>query len=144
MQAKPMVLILCTGNSCRSQMAEGFLKHYQAQSFDVHSAGTAPKDAVHPAAIAVMAEVGIDISQQRPKPLDGFLGHRPVRHLMIVCDHASQTCPRVWPGTFTRTYLPFADPATDERSGEELLEVFRQVRDQIGVAMRDWQPQVER
>ena len=77
MTKKPNVLVLCTGNSCRSQMAAGFLRHYAADRFEVYSAGTEPKDEVHPLAIEVMAEVGIDISKQRPKGLKKFLGACP-------------------------------------------------------------------
>ena len=103
---KPFVLVLCTGNSCRSQMAEGFLRQYQADEYEVHSAGTDPKEQVHPLAVQVMAEVGIDIGAQKPKSLKVYLGRAPVAHLLIVCDHANQTCPRIWPGAFTRTYMP--------------------------------------
>jgi arsenate reductase (thioredoxin) len=135
MHHKPIVLILCTGNSCRSQMAEGFLKHYSADRFEVHSAGTEPKSEVHPLAVQVMDEVGIDISEQQPKPLIKFLGHMPVRHLLIVCDKAQNSCPRVWPGAFTRTYLPFDDPTIFEGKLVEKLKEFRRVRDQIRDAM---------
>jgi arsenate reductase len=140
----PMVLILCTGNSCRSQMAEGFLKLYQGEKYDVQSAGTDPKPEVHPLAVRVMNEIGIDISGQRPKSLTAFLGKAPVRHLLIVCDKANGTCPRIWPGTYTRKYLPFNDPATFVGSEQETLEEFRKVRDQIGKAMKTGVPEVER
>jgi arsenate reductase len=144
MLKKPMVLILCTGNSCRSQMAEGFLNRYHGDLYDVQSAGTEPKAEVHPLAVRVMNEIGIDIGGQRPKALISFLGTAPVRHLLIVCDKANGTCPRIWPGTYTRTYLPFADPAAFVGSESQTLEEFRKVRDQIGKAMKDWIPQVER
>lgn len=140
---KSMVLILCTGNSCRSQMAEGFLRLYQGDLFEVQSAGTDPKPEVHPLAVRVMNEIGIDISEQRPKSLTKFLGKAPVRHLLIVCDKAHGTCPRIWPGTYSRTYLPFNDPDTFVGSEEETLEVFRTVRDRIGEAMKSWKPEVE-
>jgi arsenate reductase (thioredoxin) len=132
MAIKQMVLILCTGNSCRSQMAEGFLKKYQGDQYDVESAGTDPKSEVHPLAVRVMNEIGIDISDHRPKTLMAFLGKAPVRHLLIVCDNANGTCPRIWPGTYTRAYLPFNDPAAFVGSEEATLEEFRRVRDQIG------------
>lgn len=144
MNRKPLTLILCTGNSCRSQMAEGFLRRYQGDKFEVGSAGTAPKDIVHPLAIRVMAEVGIDISTQHPKELSLYLGREPVRHLLIVCDKAQGTCPRIWPGTFTRDYLPFEDPAAAAGSDEDVLDVFRRVRDEIAEAMRTWAPALER
>ncbi|CAN5518151.1 arsenate reductase ArsC [soil metagenome] len=138
---KPIVLILCTGNSCRSQMAEGFLHKYQGGDYDVHSAGVTPAERVHPLAVKVMDEVGIDISGQKPKDLASYLGHQPVRHLLIVCDKAGQSCPRIWPGSYTRTNMPFDDPAEFEGSEEVRLEGFRRVRDEIGHAMRDWKPQ---
>lgn len=138
---KPIVLILCTGNSCRSQMAEGFLKKYAGDQYDVHSAGTDPKDAVHPQAVRVMAEAGIDISSHRPKASRDYLGHLPVRHLIIVCNKANMTCPRIWPGTLSRTYLPFDDPSEFEGTEQERLAVFRRVRDQIDKAMRQWEPE---
>jgi arsenate reductase len=141
---KPMVLILCTGNSCRSQMAEGFLKLYHGDLYDVQSAGTEPKPEIHPLAVRVMDEIGIDISGQRPKPLISYLGVAPVRHLVIVCDKANGTCPRIWPGTYTRTYMPFSDPAAFVGSESQTLQEFRNIRDQIGKAMKTWVPQVER
>jgi arsenate reductase len=137
---KPMVLVLCTGNSCRSQMAEGFLRRHAGDRYDVRSAGTDPAAAVHPLAVRVMAEVGIDIRHQRPKPLTDFLGREAVRHVLVVCDAANGTCPRIWPGAYTREYLPFEDPAAFEGGEAETLAKFRAVRDQVGVAMRDWVP----
>jgi arsenate reductase (thioredoxin) len=144
MKKKPIVLVLCTGNSCRSQMAEAFLREYHDDQYEAHSAGTEPKDKVHPLAVRVMNEIGIDISKQRPKTTKEYLGHLPVRHLLIVCDNANKTCPRIWPGTFTRTFMPFDDPAAFEGGEEEKLAVFRRVRDQIGKAMRDWKPEAEK
>lgn len=141
---KPIVLILCTGNSCRSQMAEALLRKHAGEKFEVHSAGTSPKDEVHPLAVRVMAEAGIDIADQRPKGIDKYLGREAVRHLLIVCDNANHTCPRVWPGTFTRTYMPFDDPAEARGTDDEVLDVFRRVRDEIDAAMREWEPQPER
>jgi arsenate reductase len=138
---KAKVLILCTGNSCRSQMAEGFLRRWQGDLYEVHSAGTEPKGQVHPLAVRAMAEAGVDISGQRPKDLAGFLGHLPVAHLVIVCDRANQTCPRIWPGTFSRSYLPFDDPARFVGGEEETMAEFRRLRDEIGAAMRAWVPQ---
>lgn len=138
---KPIVLILCTGNSCRSQMAEALLRKHQGDRFDVHSAGTSPKPNVHPLAVRVMREIGIDITPQRPKSTTEYLGKLPVKHLLIVCDRANASCPRVWPGTFSRSYVPFDDPAEATGSEEEQLKVFRRVRDEIDRAMRDWSPQ---
>ena len=142
--SKLNVLILCTGNSCRSQMAEAFLRKYQGDQYEVSSAGTEPKAEVHPLAIQVLAEAGLDISAQKPKPLREFLGRAPVRHLLIVCDRANQTCPRIWPGAYTRTYLPFDDPAQFVGDPAATLAKFREVRDQIDAAMKTWMPAPQR
>jgi arsenate reductase len=144
MNSKPIVLILCTGNSCRSQMAEGFLRKYHGDRYDVHSAGVAPKDHVHPLAVQVMNEVGVDISGHKPKPLDQYLGFTPVRHLIIVCDKAGESCPRVWPGTYSRSYMPFDDPDQLQGPDAERGEGFRRIRNEISDAMRAWQPEVPR
>jgi arsenate reductase len=131
MPDKPMILVLCTGNSARSQMAEALLRKYRAEQFTAASAGTEPKPHVHPLAVRVMDEIGIDISNQRPKDIKQFLGKAPVRHVLIVCDNANQSCPRVWPGAFSRTFMPFDDPAAAQGSEAEKLAVFRRVRDEI-------------
>jgi arsenate reductase len=141
MSDKPVVLVLCTGNSARSQMAEGFLRKYKGDTFTAASAGTDPKSQVHPLAIRAMKEIGIDISAQRPRDIKEFLGKSPVRHVLIVCDNANQSCPRIWPGAFTRTFMPFDDPAAATGSEEQRLAVFRRVRDQIDEAMRQWIPE---
>lgn len=141
MSQKPAVLILCTGNSCRSQMAEAFLRAAQGDKYEVHSAGTEPKDAVHPLAVRVMNEIGVDISEQWPKSTRDFLGKVAVAHILIVCDNANQTCPRIWPGAFTRSFVPFDDPADATGSEEEQLTVFRRVRDEIAHSMKTWKPE---
>jgi arsenate reductase len=141
MPDKPIILVLCTGNSCRSQMAEAFIRKHKGDRFTAASAGTDPKPRVHPLAVRVMSEVGIDISAQRPKDLCDFLGHQPVRHVLIVCDNANQSCPRAWPGTFSRTFMPFDDPADATGSEAEQLAVFRRVRDEIDHAIRKWVPE---
>lgn len=141
MAEKPIALILCTGNSCRSQMAEALLRKYQGDLYEVASAGTEPKPEVHPLAVQVMEEIGIDIRSHRPKDLSEFLDKAAVRFLIIVCDRANSSCPRTWPGTFSRSYLPFDDPAHAEGTLEEQLKVFRRVRDEIGVAMKSWKPE---
>jgi arsenate reductase len=140
---KPLVLVLCTGNSCRSQMAEAFLKKFQGDKYDVHSAGMDPAPVVHPLAVKVMAEVGIDISHHRPKSTKEYLGRQPVRHILIVCDKASQSCPRIWPGTYSRTSMPVDDPAEATGTEEEKLAVFRRVRDELAEAMKTWDPKRE-
>jgi arsenate reductase (thioredoxin) len=139
---KPIVLVLCTGNSCRSQMAEGFLRKYQGERYEVHSAGTHPADRVHPLAVRVMQEAGVDISGQRTKGIDKYLGREAVRHVLIVCDKANSTCPRIWPGTYSRDSLPFEDPAEFEGTPEQKLGKFREVRDEISAAMKAWMPSV--
>ena len=99
----PIVLFLCAGNSCRSQMAEAFLRDLAGDRFAAFSAGTRPGESVNPLAIDVMSEVGVDIRCQYPKSVSQFLGRLAVRHLIIVCDQAEQDCPRIFPGTLTRT-----------------------------------------
>ncbi len=143
MSEKPMILVLCTGNSARSQMAEAFLHKYKGDQFTAASAGTQPKPQVHPLAVRVMKEAGIDISDQRPKDIKEFLERAPVRHVLIVCDNANRSCPRIWPGTFSRTFMPFDDPAAATGSEAEKLAVFRRVRDEIDKAMREWMPERE-
>lgn len=126
---KPTVLILCTGNSCRSHMAEGFLKAAAGDFLDVQSAGSKPAGYVHPLAIRVMQEVGIDISQHRSKHLQEFLSQK-VETVITVCGNADQACP-MFPGQVNRYHWGFVDPAHAQGSEEEVLKVFRQVRDEI-------------
>jgi arsenate reductase len=140
---KPNVLVLCTGNSCRSQMAEGFLRHYAADLFDVYSAGTEPKDEIHPMAREVMSEIGVDLSGQRPKHLKEYLGHLPVRYLIIVCSGADESCPRIFPGLVERIYWPFDDPAKFEGSREETLVEFRRIRDAIRDRIVAWLREID-
>lgn len=140
LERKPNVLILCTGNSCRSQMAEGLVRHYAGDRFAVHSAGTDPKEEVHPLAVRVMAEMGIDISAQRPKDLKQYLGQIAVRHLIIVCDRANESCPSIWPMMMFRHYWPFDDPAKFVGSEEATLSEFRRIRDGIRDRVLEWLP----
>jgi len=138
MTKKSNVLVLCTGNSCRSQMAEGFLREYAGERFHVFSAGTEPKEIVHPLAVQVMAEAGIDISHQHPKGLKEFLGRLQVRYLIIVCDGANESCPRVFPGLAERLFWPFDDPAAFAGSPEKTVSEFRRVRDEIKERILAW------
>jgi arsenate reductase len=138
MGEKPNILVLCTGNSCRSQMAEGLLRHYGGDRFEVHSAGTNPQGEVHPLATQVMAEIGLDISAQRPKGLKGILGRLPVRYLIIVCSGANESCPVAFPGVLHRLFWPFDDPAAFAGSPEETVAEFRRVRDQIRDRVEQW------
>ena len=123
------VLILCTGNSCRSQMAEGWVQAELGESWLARSAGTRPADAVHPLAIRVMAEVDIDISAEHPETVDLYI-EEPWDLVITVCDAAKETCP-VFPGPVETLHISFRDPAEAEGSDDELMEVFRTVRDQI-------------
>jgi arsenate reductase (thioredoxin) len=125
---KQRVLILCTGNSARSQMAEGLLRHEAGDRFDVLSAGTRPSK-VRQEAIAIMRELGIDISGHRSKSVDEFVG-QPFDYLITVCDNAKESCP-VFPGKVTRIHWSFEDPAAVDRSEDERKAAFRRVRDQI-------------
>ena len=123
------ILVLCTGNSCRSQMAEGFLKHFDS-TLEVFSAGTRPASRVHPRAIAVMKEVGIDISANIPKSVDQFL-NLPFDYVITVCDHAKETCPLFSGSVSHRVHIGFEDPAEAFGSEEEVMDEFRRVRDEI-------------
>jgi arsenate reductase len=126
---KPTVLILCTGNSCRSHLAEGILRAAAGDRLDVQSAGSKPAGYVHPLAIRVMQEIGIDISTHRSKSMDEFRD-RPVETVITVCGNADQACPR-FPGQVNRHHWGFADPAHATGTEAEQLAVFRRVRDQI-------------
>lgn len=134
------VLFLCTGNSCRSQMAEGLLKSMASDRFEVFSAGMEPKEKIHPMAVQVMKEIGIDISAEKTKSLREFLGKQALSHMFIVCDKANQTCPRIWPGLLdkNRHYWPFDDPAEAQGSEDEKIAIFRRVRDEIKERLSDW------
>jgi arsenate reductase len=125
---KQRVLILCTGNSARSQMAEGLLRHDAGECFAVESAGTKPSR-VRPEAIAVMGELGIDISGQRSKHVDEFQG-QPFDYVITVCDNARESCP-VFFGATTRLHQSFEDPGALNGSERERLALFRRVRDEL-------------
>jgi arsenate reductase (thioredoxin) len=128
-KVKPTVLILCTGNSCRSHLAEGILRAAVSDSLEVRSAGSQPAGYVHPLAIAVMKEIGLDISGHRSKHLNEFL-RQPIETVITVCGHADQACP-MFPGQVNRHHWGFDDPAHATGTEEEKLEVFRRVRDEI-------------
>ncbi|MBE0618625.1 MAG: arsenate reductase ArsC [Proteobacteria bacterium] len=126
---KKRVLFLCTGNSCRSQMAEGWLRHLGGDRCEVFSAGTRPQG-VNPLAVRVMAEAGVDLSSHRSKSVNDFLG-RDLDLLVTVCGGAKESCP-VFLGTVgDRRHWALADPAKARGSEEEVLKVFRRVRDEI-------------
>jgi protein-tyrosine-phosphatase len=111
---KQKVLFLCTQNSARSQMAEGFLRHLGGDRFEVYSAGIDPTDEIHPCAVEAMSEVGIDISEQYPKGLRTYMGKVGFNYLIIVCARAEERCPKSFPGVGTRFSWVFEDPRRDE------------------------------
>ncbi len=126
---KPIILILCTGNSCRSHLAEGMLRYFAGDLFEVCSAGSKPAGYVHPLAIKAMAEIGIDVSAHTSKHMNEFL-NRKVETVITVCGNADQACP-IYPGQLNRHHWPFEDPAHATGSEDEVLAVFRRVRDEI-------------
>ena len=126
---KPTVLILCTGNSCRSHMAEGILKNAAGDLVDVQSAGSKPAGYVHPMAIEALHEIGIDISDHTSKHMNEFLD-RPIHTVITVCGNADQACP-MFPGQVHRHHWGFDDPAHATGTETEILGEFRRVRDEI-------------
>lgn len=126
---KLRVLILCTGNSCRSQMAEGLINHRLGDHWEAFSAGSLPSGRVHPLAVAAMAEIGIDIRSHRSKSVEIYRNLSPDL-VVTVCDNAARNCP-VWLGEGETAHLPFPDPAEATGSEEERMTVFRAVRDEI-------------
>ena len=132
---KKRVLILCTGNSARSQMAEGLLRELGGGRFEVFSAGTRPSR-VRREAVEAMREVGVGIGGQRSKSVDEFAG-REFDYVITVCDNAREECP-VFPGSVERVHWSFDDPAAVEGEWQERLKVFRRVRDEIGARLREW------
>ncbi|MEK6231996.1 MAG: arsenate reductase ArsC [Luteolibacter sp.] len=126
---KPKVLILCTGNSCRSHMAEGILRNAAGDLIEVHSAGSNPAGYVHPAAIAALGEIGIDISAHTSKHLDEFM-ESGITTIITVCGNADQACP-AFPGKVTRYHWGFAAPPKAIRPGETEAGAFRRIRDEI-------------
>ena len=116
---KKRILVLCTGNSCRSQMAEGFLKSFDSE-LEVYSAGTNPSSQVHPKAVLVMGEVGIDISAAKPENIDPYLD-QPFDYVITVCDKARETCPLFTGNVKEQLHIGFADPAEAIGTEEEVL-----------------------
>jgi arsenate reductase len=125
---RPKVLFLCTGNSARSQMAEGYLRKVAGDQFEPMSAGIEPKG-LNPLAVEAMSEIGIDISRQKSKDVVGFLG-QPIPYVVTVCDNAKQRCP-IFPRTYKFLHWSLDDPAAAIGTHEEKLSVFRRVRDEI-------------
>lgn len=132
---KPKVLFLCTGNSCRSQMAEGLLRHLAGDRFEAVSAGTEPST-VNPLAIAAMREIGIDISGHRSKSAAAFLREH-FAYVITVCDSANERCP-IFPFAVKRVHWSLDDPAAATGSEAERMPVFRRVRDEIAQRVRSF------
>lgn len=128
------ILIICTGNTCRSQMAEGFLKSFDP-ALEVFSAGTKAEQKVNPFAVDVMKEIGIDISKQWPKQVDIFLKDS-FDYVITVCDDANEACPYFSGKVAHRKHMGFEDPASAKGSREEVLPIYRKVRDQINKEFR--------
>ena len=135
MQHTLKILVLCTGNSCRSQMAEGFFRHHGGSSLKIRSAGLNPKG-VHPNAVRVMAEVGLDISSHRSKPVGDFVDE-PFDFVITVCDNAAANCP-VFTGAGEKMHWPFDDPDAATGTENEILAEFRRVRDEIDARVTKW------
>jgi arsenate reductase len=131
----PRILVLCTANSARSQMAEGLFREALGRRFEIHSAGARPSF-VRPEAIAVMAELGIDLSTHRSKSLDEFLATE-FRYVVTVCDHARDACPH-FPGLAERIHWSLPDPAAVQGPEEDRLAAFRQVRDQLRALIQNF------
>ena len=129
MSLKPAILVLCTGNSCRSHMAEGFLRAAVGEAADVFSAGSKPAGYVHPLSIKVMAEAGVDLSAHTSKHMNEFLTCR-IDAVITVCGNADQVCP-MYPGQVARFHWGFDDPAHAQGTEEQVLAEFRRVRDEI-------------
>ena len=126
---KKNILILCTGNSCRSHMAEGILRNIASDLFEVHSAGSNPAGYVHPKSIEALKEIDIDISSHTSKHMNDFL-EQDIHTVITVCGNAEQACP-VYPGQLNRYHWGFSDPAHAEGSEDEIMDCFRNVRDEI-------------
>ena len=134
---KQCILFLCTGNSARSQMGEGFLRHYAGDRFEVHSAGLEPKG-INPYTIRVMDEVGIDIRSQTSDSVRKYMGFMHFNYAITVCSDADNNCPHALWSRGVKLHWPFDDPATIEGTEDEKLAKFREVRDQISAKVQMW------
>jgi arsenate reductase len=134
---KPRVLILCTKNSARSQIAEAFLRKYAGDRLEVFSAGFEPTE-IHPLTRKVMAEVGLDLSDQHAKSVKEYLGKVVFAYLITVCEKAEKDCPIAFPGVLLRMYWPFEDPVSDIGSDTQKLQKFREIRDKIERRIQLW------
>ena len=134
---KTKVLFLCTGNSARSQMAEAFLRKYGGDRFEVYSAGLEPKE-INPYTWKVMKEIGIDLTGQRSKHLSEYLGKVHFSYVITVCAQAEEQCPAVFPGMGQRLHWAIDDPAAFDGTDAQILNKFRQVRDEIDDRIQAW------
>ena len=134
---KENILILCTGNSARSQMAEAYFRKFGPKRFEPMSAGLEPRP-INPLTIQVMKEDGIDMSRKRSKRVKEFLGRVTFQAVIFVCEQAEKNCPSVFPFSMRRISWPFEDPAVFKGSDDEMLEKFREVRDQIKEKVLDF------
>jgi arsenate reductase len=135
--AKAKVLFLCTHNTARSQMAEAWLRKMAGDRFEAFSAGTEPRE-INPYTKQVMAEVGLDLRNQRSKSIVEFLGRMTVGYLIIVCEKVEENCPITFPGFMYRLFWPFEDPVAFAGSEEAKLAKFREVRDKIAARLQLW------
>ncbi len=135
---KQKVLFLCTQNSARSQMAEGLLRHLAGDRFEAMSTGCSASGEIHPHAVRVMEEIGVDISDQYPKGLSTYMGKVGFNWSIVVCEEAEEDCPKTFPGVGTQLTWPFPDPRGENVPEEERLERFREVRDEIERKILDW------
>lgn len=131
------VMFVCSHNSARSQMAEGLLRHLAGDRFTAFSSGVEP-GRLNPLAVEAMAEIGIDIADHKAEGIDKYLGRQPVYHLIIVCEQAARSCPRIWPGAANREHWFFDDPSAATGTHEQRLAVFRRVRDEIRAKLERW------
>jgi arsenate reductase len=136
MPGKLRVLFLCTGNSCRSQLAEALLRHYRGDYFEAHSAGTEPRP-IHPLTLKVLEEKGVSTAGLHSKNSHEYLGTTHFAYVIIVCDHAAQSCPTTWP-ELTPLHMFFDDPAAFDGTDAEKLAKFRQIRDEIETQVIAW------
>lgn len=134
---KQSVLFLCAHNAARSQMAEALLRKHAGDRFEVVSAGLEPT-AVHPLTVRVLNEVGVDVSGQRAKGLDGLMGKKSFQLAIIVCERTQRNCPTIYPFALQRLDWPFEDPAEAQGTEEEQLQKFRDIRDQIEARILEW------
>ena len=130
------ILIICTGNTCRSQMAEGILKSLDA-NLEVFSAGTKAEEKVNSYAVKAMSEIGIDISKQKPKSVEGFLTSA-FDYVITVCDGANETCPIFSGKVKTRLHVGFEDPASAKGTDDEIMQVYRKIRDEIKTKFKEF------